>query len=217
MIDEALKAIRTAYPMVERSAGEFASIKNGPMRFTIRLWNARGLGHVSAIEANGPLGLMHMETLVINAKEKDAPLYSSDRITAMGKETLLLELYDTLTAEADLTGLETVKQELSALPDHDLGAHWYDPLKLAPSLAKKGGKRLAEAFGKAERDYLAAYLALTAASPAPADPAAKAEKAAAYVDGLLANGGPSTDAFKKLLGADKTRPLFTKFVFGTAE
>ena len=32
--------------------------------------------------------------------------------------------------------------------------------------------------------------------------------------GLLKNGGPSTDVFKKELGEEKTEQLFRKFLFG---
>ena len=40
-------------------------------------------------------------------------------------------------------------------------------------------------------------------------------RSAAYVDGLLTNGGPSTDVFKKKLGADATAKLFKEVLFGT--
>jgi hypothetical protein len=35
------------------------------------------------------------------------------------------------------------------------------------------------------------------------------------VEGLLTNGGPSTDVFKKSLGLDKTAVLFRNILFGT--
>ena len=99
----------------------------------------------------------------------------------------------------------------AALPDHDLGTHWYDPLKLPPSLAKRGRKLWAQAAPLADA-YLAAYLDLLSAAP----PCARAEKQArvrAYVDGLLQNGGPSTDQFKKLIGAEQTAALFRQVIF----
>jgi hypothetical protein len=47
------------------------------------------------------------------------------------------------------------------------------------------------------------------------DMAAKRERSAAYVNGLLKNGGPSTDVFKKSIGEEKTRKLFEEVLFGT--
>ena len=43
----------------------------------------------------------------------------------------------------------------------------------------------------------------------------KREKTNAYVEGLLRNGGPSTDVFKKALGEQKTAELFKTVLFGT--
>ena len=64
-------------------------------------------------------------------------------------------------------------------------------------------------------DYTEAYLALPA-KPVT-DEAAKREKTNAYVEGLLKNGGPSTDVFKKALGEEKTAELFRSVLFGTEE
>lgn len=51
--------------------------------------------------------------------------------------------------------------------------------------------------------------------PPLTDMAAKQAKTAAYVEGLLTHGGPSTDVFKKALGPEKTEQLFRKVLFGT--
>ena len=42
----------------------------------------------------------------------------------------------------------------------------------------------------------------------------KKERSANYVNGLLREGGPSTDVFKKALGEEKTAKLFKKVLFG---
>lgn len=47
------------------------------------------------------------------------------------------------------------------------------------------------------------------------DRAAKQEKTRCYVNGLLEKGGPSTDAFIKAIGRDKTTELFTNYLFNT--
>ena len=64
-------------------------------------------------------------------------------------------------------------------------------------------------------EYLAAYLE-DAAEADYCEPAGKKEKASVYVEGLLTNGGPSTDVFKKGIGDEKTAELFRNILFGTA-
>ena len=189
-------------------------MKVSGMKFHIRTYTATGLGHVSEMTASGFFGLMKMDTLIITSTEVDMPLFSYDRVLAMGNDTLIFELYDTQLAPVDLSCLDAVKDRHSDLPDHDLGAHWYDAIKLPCSLSKKGKKNHTPAFDACTLEYLQAFLtAAKTAAPCPAEP--KREKASVYVEGLLQHGGPSTDVFKKGIGEEKTALLFRKILFGT--
>lgn len=195
-------------------AVESKRMKVSGMTFDIASYKVEGLGHVSAMIASGFFGLMKMDTLIITPTAVDMPLFSYDRVLAMGNDTLIFELYDTLLDKTDLTALETVKEGAKNLPDHDLGEHWYDSIKLAVSLSKKGKRPHTPAFDETAMAYLEGYLAAAkAAAPAPAE--AKRERASVYVEGLLTNGGPSTDVFKKGIGDEKTAELFRKTLFGT--
>lgn len=184
------------------------------MNFTIHTYTAPKLGHISVMKASGFFGLMKMDTLIITPTQKDMPLFSYDRVLAMGNDTLIFELYDTLLGQTDLSALENVKEAQKALPDHDLGKHWYDSIKLPQSLSKKGKKKDSAAFDAAADAYLSAYIQ-AAASAAPSEAEAKREKAAVYVEGLLTHGGPSTDVFKKGIGDEETARLFRKILFAT--
>ncbi|MBE6942980.1 MAG: hypothetical protein E7453_01785 [Ruminococcaceae bacterium] len=214
MTEKMLKRISAQFPLKELSCGEFAQQKVSGMRFQIRRFTAEGLGSVSEMRAVGFFGLMKMDTLIITPTEKDMPLYSYDRVLAMGNDTLIFELYDTLLGETELSGLEKVKETYQELPDHDLGKHWYDDIKLPVSLSKKGKKVHTAAFDKCTLEYLDAYLKAAKAA-AVCDAAQKREKASVYVEGLLKNGGPSTDVFKKSIGEEKTGELFRKVLFAT--
>lgn len=214
MIQKMLAAIGKAFPMTELDCGEYGKMKVSGMNFQIRRFEAEGLGSVSSMVASGFFGLMKMDTLIITPTAKDMPLLSYDRVLAMGNDTLIFELYDTLLGNTDLSSLAAVKEDTKALPDHDLGEHWYDAIKLPVSLAKKGKKKDTAAFDKAAEAYLDAYLAAAIAAGG-CDGAAKREKASVYVEGLLKNGGPSTDVFKKGIGDEKTAWLFRKILFGT--
>ncbi|MCC8101001.1 MAG: hypothetical protein LIP11_01660 [Clostridiales bacterium] len=214
MMERMREMIRRDYRLTELDCGDYASQKLNGMTFRICAFQAQGLGHVSMMQASGFFGLMAMDTLIINPTWLDLPLLSYDRVLAMGNDTLIYELYDTLLSPVDLSALETVQTRYEGLPAHDTGQHWYDPIKLPVSLARKGKKAQRTAFDACARDYLAAYLA-AAKSASVCDPTAKQEKAAVYVEGLLTHGGPSTDVFLKALGREKTEKLFRTVLFGT--
>ncbi|MBR3038126.1 MAG: hypothetical protein IKI52_05430, partial [Clostridia bacterium] len=193
MTDKLLSMIKERFPLKEKNVGAFASLKANGMKFTVSAYEAEGLGHVSVMTAKGFFGLMKMDTLIVNPKTLDLPLYSYDRILAMGNDTLIVELYDTMVEPLDTEALKAVNEANKDLPERDPGTHWYDGIKLKESVSKKG-KKLTERFDAYTKDYTNAYLGLPA-KPVT-DAAAKREKANAYVEGLLKNGGPSTDVFK---------------------
>ena len=214
MIDRMISIIGDAFALEELDCGEYEKMKVSGMNFRIRRFYAEGLGNVSSMVASGFFGLMKMDTLIITPTEKDMPLFSYDRVHAMGNDTLIFELYDTLLGQADLSALEQVKNDAAYLPDYDLGEHWYDSIKLPVSLSKKGKKAHTPGFDATVVHYLAKYLE-TAKTAAPCEAAPKREKAGVYVEGLLTNGGPSTDVFKKGIGDEKTADLFRNILFAT--
>jgi len=211
-----LEMLGENFPLEKKGVGEFAKIKVSGMNFTIEQYYAKGLGNVSVMRAAGFFGLMKMDTLIINPMECDAPLFSYDRVLAMGNDTLILELYHTLLGELNLDAVKEVKESYKDLPAHDLGSHWYDNIKLSESDSKKGKKKDSATFDKMAADYLAAYVE-SLKNAIACDGVAKKEKASVYVEGLLSNGGPSTDIFKKHYGEEKTAYLFREILFGTAE
>ena len=206
--------IRRRFAVKSRDLGQLARVKGKGMHFAIRSFTVEGLGFYSTISMSAMLGLMKMQTLVFTPLRKDAPLFSYDRIHALGRDTLLLELYDTQLAPCGLTALDAVKASAADLADHDLGTHWYDHLKLSPSLAKREKGKAAE-LDRLTAEYLRAYLDLVEASPV-CDPQAKQQKTAAYVDGLFTHGGPSTDQFVRMLGQSRAKELFGSYVFSSA-
>lgn len=214
-MDHLLNILNQNFPLEKKDVGEFAKIKVSGMNFTIDQYYAKGLGNVSVMRAAGFFGLMKMDTFIINPTECDAPLFSYDRVLAMGNDTLILELYNTLVGELDLTAVQKVNDAYKGLPAHDLGSHWYDSIKLSESNAKKGKKKDSASFDALTKEYFNAYM--HAAKKAPACNAdVKREKASAYVEGLLSHGGPSTDVFLKHYGEEKTAYLFRKILFGTS-
>ena len=212
MTKKLLEIIGEKYPMTEIPAGEFATLKASGLKFKVSAYCAEGLGHVSVMTASGFFGLMKMDTVMITPTELDLPLYSYDRIYAMGNDTLIVELYDTLTCELDASALCGAKAEFAHLPERDAGEHWYDSIKLKESISKKGKKSHTPALDELTLKHFNAYLGLSVT--APSDTEKKRERTEYYVNGLLERGGPSTDVFKKALGKEKTEELFKKVLFG---
>lgn len=220
-MEDMLKTLNNCFPLEEKSVGEFAKIKVKGMSFTIQQYYAKGLGNVSVMRAVGFFGLMKMDTLIINPVECDAPLFSYDRVLAMGNDTLILELYNTFLNEDvavyknQLEVLQKVNEAHKDLPDHDLGSHWYDSIKLPESASKKGKKKDSPSFDAMAQEYFKVYVDCVMDSERVEDKEAKMQKASVYVEGLLSNGGPSTDIFKEHYGEEKTADLFRKILFGT--
>lgn len=214
MIDKLLNLMNTRYPLTPIDVGEMAKLKANGMTFTVSAYRAQGLGHVSVMRAKGFFGLMKMDTLIINPEKVDLPLYSYDRIYAAGNDTLIVELYDTLLGKCDLSAMETVKAQYGNLPERDPGTHWYDSIKLKESISKKGKKAQTPDLDRLTIDHFQAYL--NTAVNQVEDSKAKNARASVYVEGLLSQGGPSTDVFKKTMGEEKTAALFRTVLFGTA-
>ena len=214
MTDKFVSAICACFPLTRKDAGEFARLKVRGMRFSVDCYHAEGLGHVSVMRASGFFGLMKMDTLMIIPTEKDMPLLSYDRIHAMGNDTLIIELYDTLLGVAQLVATEKAKCAGRELPEHDTGSHWYDPIKLPASLAKKGKRSDTAGFDQLAESYLLGFLS-DCGCAASCEVKHKLEKVLVYVDGLLSHGGPSTDVFRKAMGEEKTAELFHRVLFGT--
>ncbi len=212
MTNTLLEKIGQKFPLTELDVGDFSTLKANGMKFTVRAYNAQGLGHVSVMRATGFFGLMKMDTVMIVPREIDLPLYSYDRIYAMGNDTLIVELYDTLIASLDLSELEAVKTKFSHLSQRDAGVHWYDDIKLSESISKKGKKRESHELDTLAIEHFNAFLNADAGKVADED--RKRELSTIYVNGLLTQGGPSTDVFKKALGEEKTARLFKTVLFG---
>lgn len=214
----AFNTIAKHFPIMIKDAGDNTRFRCGPMKINIDWGYARGLGNVCAMRASAPLGLMKMIMLVIHPFEKDAPLFSFDYIKAMGKHTLLLELYDTVHTHnqnllLSLSKLSDVKSELQNLHEHDLGENWYDNLKMTPSFAKQTDKKHASQLEQAVVDFLKGYLELCTKAPAAVEGNTKVSE---YVNGLFENGGPSTNVFKKWLGEENARKLFEDIIFNVS-
>jgi hypothetical protein len=209
MLEKLLDAIKARFPLTGNE-GATRQFQVMGMTFEARAYAARGLGHVGVMTARGP---MQMETLVINPFERDAPILSYDRIHAMGQETVIAEMYDSLLGDSFCAdGIVQTLGESAAILEKEQ-EDWYAPLIVRPWLHRKGNTEEAERYDAIAADYVEAYLAAAQAAE-PCDPDQKRRKAAAYSKGLLEHGGPATDPVKAATGEEFTSALFRETLFG---
>ncbi len=215
MNDFMLLSAASRFPLKRLEIGEYADISGKGMHFHTRVYDAEGAGRLCLMEMEAFGGLMKMESAVFSPLKLDGPLFSCDMVDAMGNTTLLLELYDTTLSHPGMEALAQVKAKYVSLPAHDPGRHWYDAIRLPVSDFKKG-KKLRAAFAAYARDYNEAYFTLLPGC-GPCGAGEKMRRNADYAEGLLKNGGPAVDTFRKILGEEKTAIFLKRYMFCCAE
>lgn len=215
MQETLLKAITQKYPLKKIDVKEFASLKINGMTFKISAYDAQGFGRVSVMEAKGFFGLVKTDAVILSPVYTDLPLYSLDKMSFFGKSAVIVELYDTLEKSFDERALISCKEKYSYLKDRDHKERWYDDIKLKSSFSKTYGKKQQNAVNGLIAEHFNAYV--NALSGKTDDVLKKKKKIEDYVNGLLRNGGPSTDVFVKAIGKEKTETLYKKVLFGTEE
>lgn len=213
--NELLELINSQFPLVKKDIGDMAKAKVSPMKFEIEQYEATGLGNVSFMSASGMFGLMKMDTMIINPFELDAPLHSYDFISAMGNITLLEDLFDTRLEKDEFANeLKTVVSTYNNLEKAEVESKWYDSIRLPQSLFIKGKKKDSIKFDQIVKEYTKAYL-LDCKMCKPCNRDEKIYASQVYTEGLLNNGGPSTDIFVKKKGLEYTQNLFREILFAT--
>jgi len=213
MIDY-LSIIKQHFSLEKKETPDFDCMKLSPMTMESVCFYAEGLGHVSFMRGKALGGLMKMDTLVINPFEKDLPLFSLDRIYVLKKETLLIEMYETrlnpVSLEEEFSEIIAKYQELE---NGTSAPKWYDDIRLPESVHKIGKGKVGESFDALSAEYLNQFLMLAKNAPT-CDKKEKAEASKKYSEGLLNNGGASTDVFIKKKGRDFTERFFRECMFG---
>ena len=90
---------------------EFAAMKTSKMKTNIEQYKVEGLGNMTFQHASAMFGMMKMEMMCVTPTDRDVPLFSYDLIDAMGKLTLIIELYDGVIDLGD-------RKQRSILIDH---------------------------------------------------------------------------------------------------
>ncbi len=207
------------YEIKPRDIGECSRLSKKGMTFVTKSYSVEGIGNLCVMTMEAMLGMMKMETVVLCANEKDAPLINLDWIGAMGKETLMCELYDTQInpySNETLVKMQKISDEDKDIADYVAsGEHWYDSI-LYPCSYKKTGKKFHDSFEKAARNYFGIYLEELQKLPG-CDIADKKEKNQFFAETLFSKGGPAVDQVKNLFGDEIARKLVVNCMYGVDE
>jgi len=210
-MDKFLDLLNSSYPL-EFICEEKTKVKS--MNFVIKQYHAKGLGNVSTMKMSMPLKIMEMDSLIINPFEIDLPLLSYDRVFALGNDSLYLEIFETRIKDADkpkyIKDLINLKNEYSFM----VKPAWYEDILYKESLHMKTKKKNSDRLDKDSDIFFNEYLRW-AKDTNKCDVKEKMSKARLYTEGLLENGGPSTDMFLKNKGKEYTEKLFRNILFGT--
>ncbi len=212
-------ALRRKFPLKQRDLGADAHLSGRGMTFDTEAYDVEGLGHFCIMRMHAFLGLMKMETVIIAPREVDAPLFNADWIRAFGRETQLVEIYDTqLQAwpEEPQEALRRLRDRDADLEDYTSDSHWYDSILYDCAYQKKC--RSADRMNLTAQAYIDAFSAQLEEAPVcdPSQRPAKAAKVDAFAGKLLAGGGPAVNMFTKLFGPETAARIVQKHMYGKA-
>ena len=204
------------YTLKQLDLGAEARLAKKGFTFETESYEIAELGHLCVMRMKAMLGLMRMETVVLSVTHKDVPLINLDYVKAFGKETQLVELYDTQIAFEPVElqeAFQRIRDRDADLADYTSGGtHWYDSI-LYPCSYHKTGKGVSDRLAKAGRDCAETYISLLAQAPA-CNPAEKQDKTRGFAEKLFASGGPAVDQVTRLFGRDTAERLILRHMYG---
>lgn len=211
MKDWFLNEVRKHWKLTEMDLGEYAQIKKGGMHFHMQAYMAEGAGKLFLMDMKALGGMMKMETVTFTPTSLDGPILSGDAVWALGKSTLVLELYDTTLSHPDFKALGAIKEIYASLPSYDPGNPAYYRLRL-PESDYKRGRKIKDALRVMAEEYGEAYFrALKSCDVISMQE--KQKKNAEFSEMLYACGGPAVNQFKKMIGEEKTKEFLVKYMY----
>ena len=220
-VESGMKTLSEYANVTPVDPGEYKNIKlNGMMNFDVSQYDVENIGNLSVMKVN--MGFMQMASYVITPYEKNLPLLSMDFMYIMGKRKSYVEFYDLVENTSSEDYVQTMdllhefEDKYSSFEEIPSESVWYDKyltIAMHKSAKNTDDEEIEQMFCDAVSYYMDSADKLEIL-----DEAEKQEKldlTREYSQGLVTNGGVSTDVFKKNLGEEKTQDFFDKVFFGT--
>lgn len=219
-LDGAMNKISENYKVTEVDAGEYGDMTiYGVLKFHVKQYEVEEIGNLSIMKVN--MGFMQMGTMILTPLDKNLPLFSLDYMYTFASRKGYIEFYN-LVDKKDLqydkliNDLKAVKNEYDNFENVTPSEAWYQDL-VGVGTYKKWSSKEDSRGDKMITDNLNTYFKASKNLKVltKEEQSAKIEVTKKYTDGLIENGGISTDVFKKSLGEEVTRDFFDKVLFGS--
>ena len=206
------------YRIKRNEIGEDARLTKFGMVFTTRSYEVKGAGHLCIMRMKAFGGIMKMETVVIAPYGMDAPLMNVDWVGVLGKETLMVEFYDSQLSpwpdelQAEFRSIASGDADLA---DRASGAHWYDSIRYSCSY-DKSGKGLTERFNRTAQAYIRTFCRQLSELPGCTrkERQEKRQRIGDFAGELYAQGGPAVDMITKLFGRETAKRVIMRHLYG---
>ena len=209
-----LEGLKKHFEVIPVEVGKDAFLSNKGMNFEIKCYEIKDLGHLCLMKMTAMLGLMKMETAVMAADQRDVPLFNLDRVEVLWNKTQIVEFYDSMLeplSEEAVNRYLQIRKEAPVLKPYEAGEHWYDSLLYPFSYRAKG--KDAKVFDDVCQKYIDEYIKQAKAAP-ECDRRQKQARNQVLPEGLVRNGGPAVNQFRKLFGEETARRIVLNRMYG---
>jgi len=221
-INMGMDLVTSKYNLKEVETGKFANLQIQGIDYRIKQYEIDGVGNLLVMDSKDS-NKLQMASFVLTPYYKALPLFSTDYIYMKEKRNFLIEYYD-LVPEKDEFYLNYMNKFASLKAEHDhledmlLKECWYDSLKPVCT-AKKANKTKDSEISSLFVANLELFFEMEKNSKllTAEERKLKWKITQDYTDGLVDNGGVSTNVFKAIMGIDATKEFFNKVFFGTSK
>ena len=179
-------ALERNFKLTRNDIGDDARLSKLGMTFATRSYEVSDMGHFCIMRMKAFGGMMKMETVILAPSCVDAPLMNVDWVSVFGKETLIVEFYDSqLEPWPEKLQAEYRKVALrdADLDDRTTEPHWYDKISEVPRCDSE-------------------------------DREAKKTKIEEFATELYGHGGQAVDMITKLFGKETAKRVIVQHMYG---
>jgi len=219
-LDAGIALLREHYTVTECAIDPaFVKPNVGGRPNHVRRFDVEGVGNLLAMTAKD-VEANQLSTFVVMPYYKNLPLFSTDYVYNGDKRFFLIEVYDLSVHhdEAWQSGIDAFTACAHAwddMPEFPTQPRWYDDIRPV-CIAKAPNRDQDDASLQCFLEALGVFVQMEKAAPllADEDHARKWQINKGYSDGLIDEGGVSTDLWTAALGAENVRRFFDEVFFG---